>query len=79
MPARPLNRGTNLNPFSLYRVKAAVNLASRRRTIMLNEFVAAITTVSILAALYLLCMDIHQLNRLRPRSPGHNSKSIAGR
>jgi hypothetical protein len=46
---------------------------------MLNEFVAAITTVSILAALYLLCMDIYQLNRLRPRSPGHNSKSIAGR
>jgi hypothetical protein len=46
---------------------------------MLNEFVAAITTVSILAALYLLCMDIHHLNRLRPRAPGHNSKSIAGR
>jgi hypothetical protein len=46
---------------------------------MLNEFVAAVTTVSILAALYLLCMDIYQLNRLRPRSPGHNSKSIASR
>ncbi|WP_433975029.1 hypothetical protein [Tunturiibacter lichenicola] len=46
---------------------------------MLNDFVAAVSTVSILAALYLLCMDIHQLNRLRPRSPGHNSKTIAGR
>lgn len=46
---------------------------------MLNGFVAAISTVSILAALYLLCMDIYQLNRLRPRSPIHNSKSIAGR
>jgi hypothetical protein len=46
---------------------------------MLNEFVAAITAVSILAALYLLCMDIYQLNRLRPRSPAHNSKSIASR
>lgn len=46
---------------------------------MLNEFVAAITTVSILAALYLLCVDIWHLNRLRPRAPGQNSKTIAGR
>jgi hypothetical protein len=44
---------------------------------MLIDIFAAITTASIFAAIYLLCVDIRQLNRLR--SPGQNSKTMAGR
>jgi len=44
---------------------------------MLIDIFVAITTVSIFAALYLLCVDIRQFHRLR--SPAQNTKSMAGR
>jgi len=44
---------------------------------MLIDIFAVITTASICAALYLLCVDIRQFHRLR--SPGQNSKTMAGR